>query len=132
MSSQTILIVDDEANQRLMLEQALRALGDTWVIKTAATGQEALAYIGTRPPDLIITDYHMPTMNGLDLISHIRDSGIPSHIILITAYSSPEVYDAAQRLQVDHYLTKPVPLALLRRLIKSVLEEPESRARDAS
>ena len=44
-------------------------------------------------------------------------------MILITAYSSPELYDAAQRLHVDHYLTKPVPLTLLRRLATAALEE---------
>ena len=41
----------------------------------------------------------------------------------LAAYSSPELYDAAQRLQVDHYLTKPVPLTLLRRLATATLEE---------
>ena len=122
MTSRSILIVDDEANQRLMVEQALRALAFDWIISTAASGQEALEALALRPPDLIITDYHMPAMNGLDLIAQVRERRIPSRIILITAYSSPELYDAAQRLQVDHYLTKPVPLTLLRRLATGALE----------
>lgn len=119
--AQRILIIDDEANQRLMLEQALRSLSGDCVIATAPDGQEALVLAADEVPDLIITDYHMPVMNGLDLIAHMRERGMTSRVILITAYSSPELYDAAQRLHVDYYLTKPVPLALLRRLAAAAL-----------
>ena len=122
MSRYSILIVDDEPNQRLMLEQALRALAADWSITTAASGQEALDAALRCPPDLIITDYHMPEMNGLDLIARIRGRQLVSRIILITAYSSPELYAAVQRLGVDHYLTKPVPLAKLRSLATAALE----------
>ena len=122
MSRYSILIVDDEANQRLMLEQALRALAADWSISTAASGQEALAVMEQQVPDLIITDYHMPAMNGLELIARVRSHDLRSRIILITAYSSPELNAAVQRLGVDHYLTKPVPLAELRSLATAALE----------
>lgn len=122
MSSHTILIIDDEANQRLMLEEALRTLEADCAISTAATAQEALDRMTLEYPDLIVTDYHMPSMNGLDLIARVRERGFQSRIILITAYSSPELYDAAQRLHVDYYLTKPVPLRLLRRMVLTVLQ----------
>lgn len=125
MSSYFILIVDDEANQRLMLEQALRSIAHDWDISTVASGQEALDLLTTRAADLIITDYHMPTMNGLELIAQVRDRHILSRIILITAYSSPELYDTARRLNVDHYLTKPVPLKLLRQLTTTVLHHDD-------
>ena len=125
MTSRSILIVDDEANQRLMVEQALRSLAFDWTISTAASGQEALEALSLHHPDLIITDYHMPVMNGLDLIAQVRERNILSRIILITAYSSPELYEAAQRLQVDHYVTKPVPLTLLRRLATGALDAIE-------
>jgi two-component system, response regulator YesN len=122
MTPRRILIVDDEANQRLMVEQALRALAFDWTISTAASGQEALESLALHQPDLIITDYHMPIMNGLELVARVRERHIPSRIILITAYSSPELYDAAQKLQIDHYLTKPVPLTLLRRIATGTLD----------
>ena len=122
MSRYSILIVDDEANQRLMLEQALRALAADWSIATAASGQEALDAVKCHVPDLIITDYNMPAMNGLELIARVRSHDLRSRIILITAYSSPELNDAVQRLGVDHYLTKPVPLAKLRSLATAALE----------
>lgn len=117
----SILIIDDEANQRFMLAQALRALDSDLLIATAATGEEALALAADEPPDLIITDYHMPAMDGLDLISELRRRGVGSRIFLITAYSSSDLHEAAQQLHVDQYLTKPVPLALLRRLASAAL-----------
>jgi two-component system response regulator YesN len=121
MTFHSILIVDDESNQRIMLEEALRALAFDWSISTAASGREALAALTLVVPDLIITDYHMPAMNGLELIKSVRARQIKSRIILMTAYSSPELYDEAQRLQVDHYVTKPIPLLDLRRLAASTL-----------
>jgi two-component system response regulator (stage 0 sporulation protein F) len=120
----SILIVDDEANQRLMIEQALRTLAADWTIITVASGQEALDALALRPLDLIITDYHMPAMNGLELIAHVRNRYLAARIILITAYSSPELYAAVQRLGVNHYLTKPVSLAQLRNLATAALAEP--------
>ena len=107
-----------------MLEQALRALAADWTITTAGSGQEALDSLALRAHDLIITDYHMPAMNGLELIARIRDRHLASRIILITAYSSPELYTAVQRLGIDYYVTKPVSLALLRSLTTAALEEP--------
>lgn len=117
----SILIIDDEANQRFMLAQALRALDSDLCITTVATGEEALAAAAHKQPDLIITDYHMPAMDGLDLISELRRRGVGSRIFLITAYSSSDLHEAAEQLHVDQYLTKPVPLALLRRLASAAL-----------
>lgn len=119
MAHQTILIVDDEANQRLMLAQALRTVEDR-EIATAASVSEALEWLDGNRADLIITDYNMPVSNGLVLIAQVRQRALPIRIILITAYSSPEIQEAARRLDVDHFLTKPVPLALLRQLVNGV------------
>jgi len=115
MAQHTILIVDDEANQRLVLTQALKT-GDEREIATAASVSEAVEWLDTNTADLIITDYNMPSANGLALIAHVRQRALPARIILITAYYSPELQEAAQNLGVDHFLTKPVPLSLLRRL----------------
>lgn len=124
MSPRSILIVDDEANQRLMLEQAFRTLGANQQIVTVSSVREALDWLLSHTPDLIVTDYHMPLVNGLTLIAHVREQGLPTRIILITAYNSPELHEAASRLRVDHCLTKPVPLALLRSLAGSALSAP--------
>ena len=120
MSVHTILIVDDEANQRIMLEYALQS-PDHWMIITAADAFEALARVDEQTPDLIITDYNMHTMNGIQLVEELRARGIDSRVILMTAYSSAALREAAQLLDVDHYLTKPVPLKLIRHLTAAMM-----------
>lgn len=115
MTIRNILIVEDEANQRFILEQALQS-PEQWNIATAADGAEALDRAAEQTPDLVITDYNMLAMNGIELITQLRARGYKSRVILMTAYSSPEIKDAADRLHVDHYLAKPVPLKLLRGL----------------
>ena len=121
MTIRSILIVDDEENQRFIVEQALRTLARDWAIATVSSVSEALSSLEGSTPDLIITDYHMPVMNGLELIAQIRRRKLRSRIILMTAYTSPELYDAAQQLKIDHYITKPVAITDLRRLAAATL-----------
>ena len=120
MPVQSILIVDDEANQRLILERALES--PEWSIVTAASGHEALRLADKCPPDLVITDYNMITMNGLELIIQLRSAGFSPRVILITAYTSQDIKEAAERLHVDHFLAKPVPLKLLRVITAVAME----------
>ncbi|MBC8159942.1 MAG: response regulator [Roseiflexaceae bacterium] len=121
MPVQHILIVDDEANQRLMLEQALQC-PNQWVITTAANGYEALERVHERTPDLIITDYNMLGMNGLELIKQVREFGITARVILISAYSTQDIKEAALLLRVDYCLDKPVPIQLLRGLTAKAMD----------
>lgn len=121
MTVRSILIVEDEANQRFILEQALQS--PQWSIATAADGFEALDRAAEQPPDLVITDYNMLAMNGIELIAQLRARGFRARIILMTAYSSPEIKDAADQLRVDHYLAKPVPLNLLRGLTAETIRK---------
>jgi CheY-like chemotaxis protein len=121
MSQHTILIVDDEPNQRMILEQALHMFDADWTVIAAKSASEALEMIDRQMPDLIITDYHMPEMTGLELIEQIQARKLPIHVIVMTAYGSPDVQDAAEALGVTHFLTKPVPLTTLRRLTVAAL-----------
>ncbi|KPV47960.1 hypothetical protein SE17_40645 [Kouleothrix aurantiaca] len=122
MTLHSVLIVDDEDNQRFVVEQALRGLAYDWFITTASSVTEALASIACHVPDLIITDYNMPHLNGLDLVAQIRQRQIDTRIIFMTAYSSPELRQRVERLNIDYYITKPVPLGDLRRLAAAALE----------
>ncbi|HMO56100.1 MAG TPA: response regulator [Roseiflexaceae bacterium] len=132
MPSYSILIVDDEANQRLILSQALRPLTEELHISTAGSVDEALHILEEHEPDLIITDYNMPLHTGLDLITHIRSRHSTARVIMITAYSSPELMHAVHRLGVDHYLMKPVSLQTLRRLALDLLAGIRPAARAAA
>jgi CheY-like chemotaxis protein len=118
-----ILIVDDEANQRLVLEQALLAVSETWRVRCASSVQEALAILELSTPDLLITDYHIAADTGVDLVMHLRAREIVVPVILITADSAPEIAHMAVDLGIEHHLTKPVPLAILRQLAVQALEK---------
>lgn len=122
MTLHSVLIVDDEDNQRFVVEQALRGLSYDWFITTVSSVSEALASIAGNVPDLIITDYNMPHLNGLDLVAQIRQRHIDTRIIFMTAYSSPELRQRVERLNIDYYVTKPVPLGDLRRLAAAALK----------
>ncbi len=123
MAHITILIVDDEPNQRFILERALHMFNPNWQTVATATGSEALEAIEKQLPDLIITDYHMPNMTGLELIDIIRKRNINTPIILMTAYGTPELQRASEGLGIAHFLTKPVPLTTLRRLTVAALRD---------
>lgn len=114
MSQFFILIVEDELNQRIILEEALRTVTPQWSVRSVASACDALALLDHYIPDLIITDYSMPMMTGIDLIQHIRQRNIHTHIILISASSESELSEATDQLHIDMYLTKPVPLTSLR------------------
>ena len=117
-----ILIVDDHPHTASMLARALGQFEAPVEILTARGGKEALELIGQRPPDVLITDFMMPGMSGLELIEKLRDGREPGHIILVTAYDSPGLSATARRLKVNEYLIKPVQPETIRELVGKALE----------
>ncbi|MGN6731055.1 MAG: adenylate/guanylate cyclase domain-containing protein [Candidatus Binatia bacterium] len=105
--SKKILIVDDEPFNLDLLEQELAEY--EYVIDRAADGVEALAKTQSFAPDLILLDYMMPRMNGLEVVKHLRANpehqGIP--VILLTAKATQEDKVAGLDAGADDYVTKP-------------------------
>jgi len=117
-----ILIVDDHPNTASMLARALGQLKNPTQIMTARTGQEALEMIGNNPVDVLITDFIMPGMNGLELVEKLQGEREPAHTILITAYDSPGLAATARRLKVNDYLVKPVQPEKILAIVGRVLD----------
>jgi CheY-like chemotaxis protein len=88
-----ILLVDDNKLGLVARKTVLEELG--YRITTAAEGQEALEQFSRSKFDLIITDYRMPRMNGLELISRVRESSADLPIILISGYADALGFDEA-------------------------------------
>jgi len=88
-----ILLVDDNKLGLVARKTVLEELG--YRITTAAEGQEALEQFGRTQFDLIITDYKMPKMNGLDLIKRVREHSADLPIILISGYADALGFDEA-------------------------------------
>ncbi len=128
-----IVIVDDHPNTASMLARAMAQFNRPMEVLTARGGQEALEVIGEQPVDVLITDFMMPGMNGLELIEKLQKSREPAHVILVTAYDSPGLAATARRLKVGHYLVKPVQPDKIREIVSKILESgaPAARAQIA-
>ena len=118
-----LLIVDDHPNTAAMLARVLSKFETPVEIITASGGEEAIKMIGDRGVDILITDFMMPGVNGLELIERLKGSQKPAHIILITAYDTPGLAVSARRLNVQDYLVKPVQPEKIRGIVGKVIDE---------
>ncbi len=118
-----IVIVDDHPNTANMLARVLSKFEQPVEIITASSGEDAIRRIDQGVVDVLITDFMMPGMNGLQLIEQLRGNQKPAHIILITAYDTPGLVITARRLGVQDYLVKPVQPEKIRSIVAKVLED---------
>lgn len=101
-----ILIVEDEPVFRSLLENYLSSLGA--IIAVATDGIDALEKISTFAPDLLICDLAMPRMNGLKLVEHLRNEGVQTPILVISATENMSDIAKALRFGVQDVLLKPI------------------------
>jgi CheY-like chemotaxis protein len=121
LSDKWILIVDDEAGILAVLKSSLRKLGDDFKVVTALNGAEALAQLKQRVFDLVITDYRMPGMDGLELLEKIQAECPGTRIILMTAYGNTAIEAEASRLRAYRYLSKPLEIPAFREIVKEAV-----------
>lgn len=115
-----ILVVDDEPVQREMIAEFLaRAEFD---VQAASSGAEALEVIKKERVDLVITDYKMPGMSGLELVKESKKINPEVSVVILTAYGTIGTAVAAMKEGAYDYLTKPVDLDELLALIARVKE----------
>jgi CheY-like chemotaxis protein len=114
----TVLIVDDEFCIREALSEILEA--DGYAVVTAQDGTEGLARLDDARPDVVLLDFMMPAMDGLEMLRRMRD--LPEHrgtpVVLMTA--APKGIDAGDG-QWDVLLPKPFDVDHLERLIQRLL-----------
>lgn len=114
-----ILIVDDEVGLRNTLNEFLKERYETF---TAEDGAQALALIQEKSFDLIISDFKMPKLNGLELLQKVREISSSSSFILMTAHGSIEGAVKAIQDGADDYLPKPVEFAELEHRINRIVQ----------
>ena len=127
-----ILIVDDHPNTATMLARVLSKFDTPVEVFTASSGEDALIKIGDQMADILITDFMMPGLNGLELIEKLKDKQKPFHTILITAYDTPGLAITARRLNVQDYLVKPVQPEKIRSIVSRVIEDIHPSNKDSS
>jgi two-component system response regulator AlgR len=116
-----IVLVDDEAPARRRLRELLDDCGGALpllVVGEAASGREALQLLGTTPADLVLTDIHMPDMDGIELARHLLKLPLPPVLIFTTAYHEHAI--AAFEVHAIDYLVKPVRVQRLLSALQKV------------
>lgn len=117
-----ILVVDDFASMRKIVHNLLADLGYSNVVE-AGSGADALQIAQSGNVDLIITDWNMPSMTGLELLQQVRSSprcsGVP--VLMVTAQAHRDEILAAARAGVSDYIIKPFTTSTLKHKIDGVL-----------
>lgn len=103
-----ILIVDDSKAMRMIIARTLKQTDlDDFTTVEAANGVEALEKIEQESPDLILSDWNMPEMKGIELLQKIREAGNQVRFGFITSESSKETATLATETGADFIVTKP-------------------------
>ncbi len=100
-----VLLVDDEPLNLDLLVQELADLGH--LTATAGSGLDALAQVDSFVPDLILLDYQMPGMSGIDTLKELRNRGKDLPVIIMTAYGTIQRAVEAMKAGADDFITKP-------------------------
>ena len=126
MSAPRVLVLDDEADLRELLEITLLKMGLD--VDSAATLREARALFDERDYALVLTDMRLPDGLGLELVREISASGKGTPVAVITAYGSAENAVVALKAGAFDYIAKPVALDALRVMVRAALKQSESAA----
>jgi len=133
MTAPRILVVDDEADLRELLEITLLKMGLD--VDSAATLRQARGLVEEHDYALILTDMRLPDGLGLELVREVGASGKGTPIAVITAYGSAENAVVALKAGAFDYISKPVALDALRVMVRSalkLLDAPAPRADGAA
>ena len=126
MARKSILVVDDEKNQREILETILSSEG--YDVTTASSGEAAMKFVQSRRFDLVLTDLKMTGMSGLDLLKELTNFDKSIIVILLTAHGSVDSAVDALRLGAFDYLQKPYDQAKLLETVSRSLNNFRSKA----
>ncbi len=113
----TILLVEDNKNQRVLYEQELKH--DGYEVVTASDGKEAIEKVQEQLPDIVIMDINMPKMDGIEAMGRILSKNKKVPVIINTAYSNYK--DSFMSWAADAYIVKSSDLSELKNTIKEIL-----------
>lgn len=119
-----LLIVDDEAHIRMLIEQTLEELEDEGVnFLMAENGEQALEIIQSESPQLVFLDVMMPKMNGMEVCRRVKkELSINVYIVLLTAKGQELDRLKGQEVGADLYMTKPFDPEVILAKAREVLE----------
>jgi len=119
MNVTRILVVDDDKSVLRMIEYGLQRLGSDYQIYTAKDMDGALNLIENQHIDLVITDYMMPGLTGIDLARAVHHLSPSTQIVLMTAYGTEKLRDTSNHVGFDGYIDKPFDIEKIREIIRA-------------
>src|SRR4051812_17458032 len=114
------LVVDDEPRLRQVLVHLMR--NDSFKCHEASNGEEAIEILERQPVTLILSDLHMPRMDGVELLKQVRHRWPDTAVVMITAVAEVEVAVSCLAIGAMDYLTKPFHLEEVRARVRQALE----------
>lgn len=123
-----ILLVEDDNHIGRIIELALPELGLPYEFVTVLSAEEGLELWDAQPFDLLLSDYNLRGMSGLQLIQLLKRRGTTARMVLVTAYDSAEVRREARALELDAYITKPFFMDELVETVRRLLPQDSARA----
>ncbi len=114
----SILVVDDEADIRALLENTLSRIG--YDVISAGCASEALELLGQRDVCLVITDVRMPDMSGMELLACVKEATPQMPVIILTGYASVQNAVEAMRQGAADYVMKPFTVATLQSAVQRI------------
>lgn len=109
------MYVEDEVLIRIMMVRFLERF--TTSVRSAENGKIAWDMFLEYQPDVVITDIKMPVLDGIELTKKIREQNLNIPIAAVTAFSEPEIIEAARNAGVNEIIIKPVSVDKLRKLL---------------
>ena len=122
-----ILVVEDERDILVVLRRILRDLTTDNDIIAVPDAETALEHLDRQPFALIITDYVMPGMSGLELARRVRERSRDTTVVMITAYGTAALEQAAVEAGVEALLRKPFVVGKLEEEVRQALERWSNR-----
>jgi DNA-binding NtrC family response regulator len=123
--SARILVAEDEANLRLVLQKELERAGHE--VKVAADGEAALKLLEELNVDVLLTDINMPRIDGMELLRRVHQRPNPPEVIMLTGHATIETAIEAMKLGAYDYLSKPYHITELDALVKQAAEKRRLR-----
>ena len=123
-SALRVMIVDDDEGMRKLMRRTLERMGFSQIY-TAKDGSEGLELARSQKPDVIVSDYDMPNMHGLQFLKAVRDEPAlaKTAFVMLSGVANDEVKDKADELGANSILTKPFLAADLKRRLEALVHD---------
>lgn len=109
-----ILVVDDSSVMRKLVMRSIRQAGVDADVVEAEDGAEAVGKAQTESPDLILADWNMPNLTGIEMLRSLRSAGDDVRVGFITSESTAEIRAEAMEAGASFFLTKPIDVDRLK------------------